>query len=113
MPPMEPGVAKVPGFDRLKASIRRMSHNHQYPPCCGVSTNIEDYFQPRRQFLQRTGMGLGALALGTLLDPSDLAAAQASTSPLMPRPPHFPGKAKSIIQIFASGAPSHVDTWDP
>ena len=46
-----------------------MSHE---PPCCGVSTNIEDYFLTRRKFLNRVGMGLGALGLATLLDPADL-----------------------------------------
>jgi hypothetical protein len=85
------------------------------PTCGGISTQIEDYFLTRRQFLRRTGLGLGALALGTLFEPRDLAAAPAApaTSPLAPRPPHVPGRAKAIIHIFAQGAPSHVDTWDP
>ncbi len=64
------------------------------------------------------GMGLGALSLSTLLDPRDLLAAPASVphpagGPLLPKQPHFPGKAKAVIHIFAQGAPSHVDTWDP
>src|ERR1700752_5240859 len=65
------------------------------------------------------GMGVGALSLATLLDPGDLAAAQTKAGakrapgPVTPRPPHFPGKVKSVIHIFAQGAPSHVDTWDP
>jgi hypothetical protein len=92
------------------------SHAHAHP-CCGVSTRLEDYFLTRRQFLSRMGMGLGGLALAGLLDPANLTAAQAggkiAPGPLTPRPPHFPGKAKSIIHIFAQGAPSHVDTWDP
>jgi hypothetical protein len=89
-----------------------MSHDHHH--CCGVSTNIEDYFLTRRQFLNRVGLGLGALGLATLL-PSDLLAAPAATAlnPLAPRLPPLPGKAKSVIHIFAQGAPSHVDTWDP
>jgi hypothetical protein len=83
--------------------------------CCGVSTNIEDYFLTRRQFLNRVGLGLGALGLLTMLDPADLigAAASPALNPLAPRPPPFPGKAKSVIHIFAQGAPSHIDTWDP
>jgi hypothetical protein len=86
-------------------------HDH---PCCGISTNLEDYFLTRRQFLRRTGLGLGALSLAGMLDPHDLlGAATTPVSPLAPRPPHFPGKAKAIIHIFAQGAPSHVDTWDP
>jgi hypothetical protein len=90
-----------------------MSHDHHH--CCGVSTNIEDYFLTRRQFLNRVGLGLGALGLATLLDPADLVAAPTAPSlnPLAPRLPPFPGMAKSVIHIFAQGAPSHIDTWDP
>ncbi len=64
-------------------------------------------------------MGLGALSLANILDPQHLVAAQAKKKvaagpgPLTPRPAHFPGKAKAVIHIFASGAPSHIDTWDP
>src|SRR5438093_4695685 len=32
---------------------------------------------------------------------------------LAPKAPHFPAKAKHVVHIFAQGAPSHVDTWDP
>jgi hypothetical protein len=96
------------------ASDAQHPHDH---PCCGVSTNLEDYFVTRRQFLRRTGMGLGSLALAGILDPMDLAAAtpaaKVGPGPLTPRPSHFAGKAKSIIHIFAQGAPSHLDTWDP
>jgi hypothetical protein len=94
-------------------------HDATERPCCGLSTNLEDYFLTRRQFLRRMGMGVGALSLAGLLDPHDLTAAQTRNTakpapgPLTPRPSHFPGKAKSIIHIFAQGAPSHLDTWDP
>jgi Protein of unknown function (DUF1501) len=90
-----------------------MPHDHQ---CCGVSTNLEDYFLNRRQFLNRFGLGLGAISLATLLDPADLFAGTTTTSsvsPLAARPPPFPGRAKAVIHIFAQGAPSHIDTWDP
>jgi hypothetical protein len=96
-----------------------MSHDHHSQPCCGISTDPQDYFLTRRQFLNRVGMGIGALSLATLLDPLDLRAAQ-NQAPLLdaantlaPRAPQFPGKAKAVIHIFAQGAPSHVDTWDP
>lgn len=98
------------------------SHDHSVPrrPCCGISTDIQDYFLTRRQFLNRIGLGLGGLALATMV-PAHLLAADSfsaaplpvSTNPLAPHPPHFAGKAKAIIHIFAQGAPSHVDTWDP
>ena len=94
-----------------------MSHE---PACCGVSTNIEDYFLTRRKFLNRVGMGLGALGLATLLDPADLVSGPdavdpfaAGTNPLAPRKPPLPATAKAVIHIFAQGAPSHIDTWDP
>ncbi|HVW21159.1 MAG TPA: DUF1501 domain-containing protein [Opitutaceae bacterium] len=85
-------------------------------PCCGVSTDPADYFLSRRQFLQRMGMGIGALSLATLLDGSDLAGPAhpaALAGPLAPKPPMFPARAKAVIHIFAQGAPSHIDTWDP
>ncbi len=93
--------------------------HHGHHPCLGVSTDIGDYFLTRRQFLNRVGLGLGALGAATFLGPTDLFGATASTglahtgNPLAPKLPHFPGKAKAIIHIFAQGAPSHVDTWDP
>jgi len=90
-----------------------MPHDHH---CCGVSTNLEDYFLNRRQFLNRFGLGLGAISLATLLDPAELFAGTTPTSninSLAARPPPFPGRAKAVIHIFAQGAPSHIDTWDP
>ncbi len=91
-----------------------MSHPH---PCCGVSTNIEDYFLTRRKFLSRVGMGMGALGLAAMLPRRDLAAEADGFSlgdnPLAPRNPPLPAKAKAVIHIFAQGAPSHIDTWDP
>src|SRR5208282_449363 len=32
---------------------------------------------------------------------------------LLPKTPPLPAKAKHVVHIFAQGAPSHVDTWDP
>lgn len=63
-------------------------------------------------------MGMGALGLASLLDatgwltPTSQAAITA-TSPLAPRSPHFPAKAKRVIHLFMNGGPSHVDTFDP
>jgi hypothetical protein len=77
---------------------------------------LEDLFITRRQFLQRAGMGFGALSLAALLG-EELFGARAgaveSAASLIPRAPHFPAKAKHVVHIFAQGAPSHVDTWDP
>src|SRR6185503_12648659 len=80
------------------------------------SAKTEDFFLTRRQFLQRAGMGFGALSLAALLGDSLIAPtshAIEAGNPLSPKPPHFPAKAKHVVHIFAQGAPSHVDTWDP
>src|SRR5258708_6907180 len=77
---------------------------------------IEDLFITRRQFLQRAGMGFGALSLAAMLGEDLLAPTALAGEPisnLLPRTPHFPAKAKHVVHIFAQGAPSHVDTWDP
>jgi hypothetical protein len=77
----------------------------------------ENYFQTRRQFLRRFGMGLGALSLASLLGPelflSENASAAEDLSSLTPRLPPLPAKAKRVVHIFAQGAPSHIDTFDP
>jgi hypothetical protein len=97
--------------------LDHLEHPDHSPACLGVSTNLADYFLTRRQFLNRVGMGMGALSLAHLLDPRDLVAAPAkgkvAAGPLAPKAPHFPAKAKAVIHIFAQGAPSHIDTWDP
>lgn len=70
----------------------------------------------RRDFLTRLGMGFGGLGLASLLGHDFLStanSAEASFSPLAPKNPQFSAKAKRVIHIFANGAPSQVDTWDP
>jgi len=71
----------------------------------------------RRELLQRSGLGLGALGLMHLLqDDGGIVAAGAgpqSQLPLAQRPTHFPGRAKRVIHFFLNGGPSHVDTFDP
>jgi hypothetical protein len=81
------------------------------------SAKLEDHFLTRRQFLRRAGMGFGALSLAALAGEDffggSVASAADSPSPLAPKSPHFPAKAKRVVHIFAQGAPSQVDTWDP
>ena len=64
----------------------------------------------RRRFLQQCGAGMGALALGSLLD--DKLFAADSAGPILGKP-HFAPKAKNIIYLFQSGGPSHLDLFDP
>lgn len=79
------------------------------------SFNPEHLALTRREFLNRCGMGMGALGLTGLLGSSLTNSADAAEmiSPLVPKQPHFPPKAKRVIHIFANGGPSHVDTFDP
>ncbi|HJZ53907.1 MAG TPA: DUF1501 domain-containing protein [Gemmataceae bacterium] len=61
----------------------------------------------RRWFLRDCGVGLGAIALNTLL-----AEAATAGSPLDPKKPHFAPKAKRVIYLFMGGAPSHLELFD-
>ena len=75
---------------------------------------LPDLFLTRREWLARFGMGMGAVGLGAMFGDEACAAAAANDlNPLAPKNPHFPAKAKRVIHIFAQGAPSHIDTWDP
>ena len=65
----------------------------------------------RRHFLWEAGGGLGGIALAWLLQ-QDATAADKTASPYAPRAPHFPAKAKRVVQIFCPGGVSHVDTFD-
>ena len=64
----------------------------------------------RRRFLAQSGLGFGSLALASMLQ--DEARAAAEANPLALRPSLFAPKAKSVIWLFMTGAPSQVDTWD-
>jgi hypothetical protein len=78
----------------------------------------------RRAFLQGGGMALGATALQLLLAGESPGAekAQASAAPSptslrtttgLPGLPHFAARAKRVIYLFQSGAPSQLDLFDP
>lgn len=64
----------------------------------------------RRWFLNECGMGLGALALGSLLGDQSRAATAADAA-VVPAPHHAP-KAKNVIYLFMAGAPSHLELFD-
>ncbi|MBL8206933.1 MAG: DUF1501 domain-containing protein [Blastocatellia bacterium] len=69
----------------------------------------------RREFLRDALGGFGGLAFGAMLA-QEQARAQASQhlgNPLVPKKPHRPAKAKSVIFLFLSGGPSHMETFDP
>jgi uncharacterized protein DUF1501 len=64
----------------------------------------------RRDFFEHAGTGLIGVALAHLL--ADERRADASPTKLALGQPHFPPKAKRVLQIFCPGAASHVDLWD-
>jgi hypothetical protein len=65
----------------------------------------------RRTFLQQSASGIGLAALGGLLQAANAAPAKANGG--IAGLPHFPPKAKRIIYLFQSGAPSQMDLFDP
>lgn len=65
------------------------------------------YQKTRRDFLRKSTMGLGSLALGSLLNP--LSAQSPGT---FFTGQHFPAKAKRVIYLFQSGGPSQIETFD-
>ncbi len=71
--------------------------------------------QSRRNFLSRSSLGLGAAALSSLLT-SDKSWAGKEMSPettgLPVGKPHFAPKAKRVIYLFQSGAPSQLELFD-
>jgi hypothetical protein len=67
----------------------------------------------RRQFLGGAGIGLGAFALGELLNQGVFAqTAENAATGALPGLPHFPPKAKRVIYLFQGGGPSQLDLWD-
>ncbi len=67
----------------------------------------------RRYFFHECGIGLGKIALGSLLasEWSKTHAGEA-VNPFAPKPPHFAGKAKAVIHLFMAGAPSQLEMFD-
>ncbi len=69
----------------------------------------------RRNFLKKAGLGIGGLALGSLLDPFSFGKETnpfASLNNNSLNLPHFAPKAKRIIYLFQSGGPSQLDLFD-
>src|SRR5262249_10471502 len=73
---------------------------------------LERKFITRRWFFQQCGVGLGAIALGSLFRDSGWASPLTLANPLAPKEPHFPAKAKRVIFLFMAGAPSHLELFD-
>ena len=73
----------------------------------------------RRSFLRENAMGVGMVALATLLQEENLLGVprnvklEPQTFDLTPKQPHFEPQAKAMISLFQHGGPSHMDLFDP
>ena len=68
-------------------------------------------WQTRRHFFQECRLGLGTLALSTMLNEQTAGAAE--PDPYAPRRPHFTPRAKNVIFLFMAGGPSQFELFDP
>lgn len=70
----------------------------------------------RRHFFRECGIGIGKIALASLLTSTLLGraarAAGRKADALVPKPTHYLPKAKHIIHLFMAGAPSQLDLFD-
>ncbi|MBI5757623.1 MAG: DUF1501 domain-containing protein [Planctomycetales bacterium] len=90
-----------------------MSNDQSHLPAMGSPVS-------RRQTLKTASAGFGYLALAGLLGQNSRQSSAAPASngkssapgPLVPKPTHFPVKAKRIIFLFMEGAASQMDTWE-
>ncbi len=60
-------------------------------------------YQTRRHFFSRCGVGLGSMALSSLMAREDA---------LAPKKTHFPAKAKNVIFLFMAGGPSQLEMFE-
>ena len=63
----------------------------------------------RRSLFGKAAMGLGGLALGSLMKQDAMALPPDPQAPLLP---HFAPKAKRVIYLFQNGGPTHVELFD-
>jgi hypothetical protein len=65
----------------------------------------------RRQFFRDCGVGLGTVALASLVN-ENLFADSERKDELAPKKPHFPAKVKNVIYLHMAGSPSGLDLFD-
>ena len=66
----------------------------------------------RRHFFSQCGMGLGSVALASLMSDNELDAAPSPQDPLAPQRSLFRPRAKNVIYLFMAGGPSQLDLYD-
>jgi hypothetical protein len=72
--------------------------------------NLE--LQTRRHFLKTCQVGLGGIALSSLLADDLPAAPSTVVNPLAPKLPPLAAKAKRVIYLHLTGSPPHLDLYD-
>ena len=78
-----------------------------------MDNTLQLLLQTRRHFFQDCAVGLGSLALTSLLQEGEgRAAPMAISGPLDAKPTHFPAKAKNVIFMFMAGGPSQLELFD-
>jgi hypothetical protein len=70
--------------------------------------------QTRRHFFRNCGVGLGSMALASLIGEGQARSTDSapSTNPMAPRVGHFAPRAKSVIYLFMAGGPSQLELFD-
>jgi len=66
----------------------------------------------RRHFLGQCKVGIGGIALSTLLGGDAFGVFASADNPLAVKPPHFPAKAKNVIYLHMAGSPPQQDLFD-
>jgi hypothetical protein len=66
----------------------------------------------RRRFLSQASLGLGSVALGSLLMPDLLSGTGSMDAAMIPGLSDFAPKAKRVIYLFQNGAPSQIESFD-
>src|SRR5262245_43271559 len=72
---------------------------------------VTSLLHTRRHFFRDCGVGIGAMALGSLL--ARQAQAGPAADPFAPKMPHFEPKARSVIFLFMAGGPSQFELFEP
>jgi hypothetical protein len=88
----------------------RLSYEEERP---AMNPHDPLLLQTRRHFFKDCAIGLGSMALASLLSDGRTWADQPHLgNPLAPRKPHFAPRAKAVIFLFMAGAPSQLELFD-
>ena len=90
-------------------------NNYDYPLYnkADHTARVQDSFLTRREWLEQTGTGFGALKTLAMLSEQGFMGQSNGNSPLALKQPPQTAKAKRVLNIFLAGAAPHMDLWDP